>query len=343
VPSPSCPWAGPSRKKKRRDRTLPAPAAACYTLPMHTCDPSASDIISFAERLIALLERTSVVATYKYAVLIGLMDLCMEHTTPQGAPSEVFTTRQLAEKVLGLYWPHTRAFRSTPSQRILKQNTGKQARILSDIIDFRQSLPDQSVALHRARLELPLAYQQLLDQIEWTLILMPLPRVQRVGGEQEELLYSIAWGIDVARGPISAYQRGQASDFDNRIVLKPGVASHLLRLNGLLRPLVYRSWTTLVARINRDLVDESRLEDFLFGRGRIALTPLAPALRDIQNNRCFYCDHPLGPTAQVDHFIPWARFPDDGIENLVLAHPRRHDWCPPSETSQLIERQGVLG
>src|SRR5213592_5079376 len=24
----------------------------------------------------------------------------------------------------------------------------------------------------------------------------------------------------------------------------------------------------------------------------------------------------------VDHFIPWSRYPDDGLENLVVAHAR---------------------
>jgi len=47
-------------------------------------------------------------------------------------------------------------------------------------------------------------------------------------------------------------------------------------------------------------VDQSRLESFLFGTDRIALAPVRPGLLDL-------------------HFIPWARYPDDGIENLVVA------------------------
>jgi len=30
----------------------------------------------------------------------------------------------------------------------------------------------------------------------------------------------------------------------------------------------------------------------------------------------------MGGRADVDHFIPWARYPDDGLDNLVVAHPR---------------------
>ena len=42
------------------------------------------DLIAFGEALLGLLDRGSFVATYKYAVLIGLMDLCMEGTDCHG-------------------------------------------------------------------------------------------------------------------------------------------------------------------------------------------------------------------------------------------------------------------
>lgn len=41
----------------------------------------------------------------------------------------------------------------------------------------------------------------------------------------------------------------------------------------------------------------------------------------IQGCRCFYCDARLGDPArgQVDHFVPWSRYPDDSLDNLVVA------------------------
>ena len=45
-------------------------------------------------------------------------------------------------------------------------------------------------------------------------------------------------------------------------------------------------------------------------------------LRELQDNRCFYCDKRISGAADVDHFIPWARHPDNGIENLVIADSR---------------------
>ena len=40
--------------------------------------------------------------------------------------------------------------------------------------------------------------------------------------------------------------------------------------------------------------------------------------------RCFYCDEAIGSNEskrpEIDHFIPWSRFPNDNIENLVISH-----------------------
>jgi hypothetical protein len=91
------------------------------------------DLVAFAERVLALLDQGSFVATYKYAVLLALMDLCLEKTNKHGAAPDMVTTRELAEKVVELYWPQTSEFRG----RTLRQNAGRQARILTDIAAVR--------------------------------------------------------------------------------------------------------------------------------------------------------------------------------------------------------------
>ena len=49
-------------------------------------------------------------------------------------------------------------------------------------------------------------------------------------------------------------------------------------------------------------------------------------LREMQNDRCFYCDGRLSADAEVDHFVPWARYPNNALANLVVADPRcNHD------------------
>jgi len=47
---------------------------------------------------------------------------------------------------------------------------------------------------------------------------------------------------------------------------------------------------------------------------------------ELQEGRCFCGAERLasraGQTPDVDHFIPWSRYPDDGLENLIVAHAR---------------------
>jgi hypothetical protein len=61
--------------------------------------------IAFAEQLLTVLEEGSFTTTYKYAVILTLMDLCLEHSTKSGRAPAAVTTPQLAEKVVELYWP----------------------------------------------------------------------------------------------------------------------------------------------------------------------------------------------------------------------------------------------
>jgi hypothetical protein len=75
----------------------------------------------------------------------------------------------------------------------------------------------------------------------------------------------------------------------------------------------------MVAQLNQ--LEESQLDAFLFGVDRVHTAKIRAGLWEIQARRCFYCDaRIIEPThAHVDHFIPWARYPDDGLDNLVVA------------------------
>ena len=43
--------------------------------------PLGRDPFAFGEKLLSLLDEGAFTATYKYAVLLGLIDLCMEHSS----------------------------------------------------------------------------------------------------------------------------------------------------------------------------------------------------------------------------------------------------------------------
>lgn len=306
--------------------------------------------LRLAERLIQLLDRGGFTATYKYAVLVGLMDLCMELTGATGLPPDMITTWQLAEKVIELYWPQCAPY--DEKGLVLRQNVSKygqgaekrdtQAEIVRHIVEFRAGAdpnPAASLPLTRARAAAPDAHDKLARLVEWKLIEMPLPRLQLIGQEEDRFLYEYAFGKDIKRSVVSAYQQGNSQAFDNRLLLKPGVSAALVALNGVLRPLIYRNWTLMVASVNG--LEESRLEDFLFGADRISLVRVRPHLRDLQGGRCFYCDKAMPATCQIDHFVPWSRHADNSIDNLVAAHDscngRKSDFLAAAEH---VERWG---
>ena len=272
--------------------------------------------IGFAEKLMTVLGEGRYTATYKYAVLLGLMDLCLEHSTASGAAPRSVATPQLAEKVLELYWHHTTPF-PDPTSRVLRQNVGGQAELVSAIARFRErQAGDPSATLTRARIAAPARYEGLVREIEWKLVEMPLARVQVVGDQTDEFLYRIGWTQGVRRSDLDR------PGFDRSIRFVGNAADHLVRLSGLLRPIIQREWTRLVARLNADIVPEARLEDFLFGVDRTSTAAIRGDLRDLQDGRCFYCNARLGGDFDVDHFVPWVRYPDNGIENLVASDRR---------------------
>jgi len=275
------------------------------------------------EHVLELLQHGRRSSTYKHAVLIGLMDLCLEHTDGLGWPPSMLTTRQLAEKVVELYWPQVTSWREKP----LKQNVGKQGAILRAVEELRlEAAPAIGAGASAARvgLAMPEQYERVVRTVEWKLIEMPLPKLQRVGELDTGWLYRIGWDDGDSKpgeGRVRAYQEGRASDFDNRILLRSEVAMAFVRLHGLLRPFVEDQWAKDVARLNG--LEASRLRRFLFGASRTALVAVRLPLLGIQQGRCFYCDDAIAAKdSQVDHFVPWSRHPDDGLHNLVVAHSR---------------------
>ena len=81
-----------------------------------------------------------------------------------------------------------------------------------------------------------------------------------------------------------------------------------------------REWSAFVARRNPDVLEERNLDDFLFGAQRIGLERVRSPLRLLQDGRCFYCRVQLTGAPHVDHFLPWSRSSDNGVDNLVAAH-----------------------
>jgi 5-methylcytosine-specific restriction endonuclease McrA len=276
--------------------------------------------LALAERVLAILDEGSFSATYKFALFTAILDLCLERTGASGRPPDSLTTRQLAERVLELYWPHALPFGGHGPLRQGGVRRDQQAEIVARIVSFRARWASAHADTpHRARVAHPLAFSRLVDFVEWKLVEMPIPRLQVLGREEDRFLYEYHWDQHIRHAVVAAYQRGVPRVFDNRLLLKPGVSLHLVRLNSVLRPLFRREWALMVAGMNR--LPQAELERFLFGVERVALDTVRRPLLDLQDGRCFYCDRRIAAAADVDHFLPWSRYPDDGLDNLVAAHP----------------------
>jgi hypothetical protein len=204
-------------------------------------------VFAFGERLLNILDDGSFNATYKYAVLLGLIELCRERCTPEGAAPSSLTTRQLAEKIVEIYWPQSSPFVGEKKAKVLSQNAGGQAEMLSAIVKFRdRHAPDPSAPLSHARQSVKDAFERLVRLVEWKLVEMPLPRLQVVGNSEDRFIYEIGWDKSVRAADL------RSPSFDNQIRLIGRSGDYLVQLEGLLRPLVQRKWARMVARLNRE-------------------------------------------------------------------------------------------
>ncbi|MEI7703489.1 MAG: HNH endonuclease [Deltaproteobacteria bacterium] len=308
------------------------------------------DALTLAEKVLAILELGSFSATYKYALFTAILDLCMEKGLKGLSDPTVLTTTELAEKVIELYWPHAMPYEGKVVLRQGGGRAGSQAEILRAIEGFRSDPRNASgEILHRARTAHPVAWKRLVHEVEWKLIEMPIPRLQVSGSGEDRFLYEYSWNQDIKRSTVREHQKDVRDRFDNRLTLQPGVAEGLQALNGILRPLLRREWAGMVAAMNG--LPESRLEEFLFGASRISLDEVRGPLIEIQGSQCLYCRKALQGAIDVDHFIPWARYPDNGLDNLVAAHQRcnnpKRDFLAAAEHVERwalrnVERAGDL-
>lgn len=274
--------------------------------------PDERGAIAFAEKVLALLDQGAFTSTYKFAVLLGLTDLCLAGFTRDGHAPDSVTTAQLARAVTALYWTHAAPFGAP--QAVLRQNRGGQAEILTRVARARAlGATRAATTLHRFAAAFPDEHARLLREVEWCLIEQPITLLQKFGRQEDRFIYELPWDRPSRRA------FNQPGDFDNQLRFVGAAGDHLVRLAGLLRPLLQRRWAAAVSRMNE--LPESGLEDFLFGVSRAALAPVLPGLRALQDDRCFYC-HDRLRQPEVDHFLPWARIPLDAIDNLVVADRR---------------------
>jgi hypothetical protein len=135
----------------------------------------------------------------------------------------------------------------------------------------------------------------------------PLWKLQTVGRDENvklDFLYD-----NVGRGDV--------------VTLRPGVVFCFRRFHGLIEDLVRGAWVRFLRGITENRAhfgDLANLDEFLFGPKRESLDKYRKLLVEVQKDTCFYCARRLNAASDVDHFVPWSRYPSDLGHNFVLAH-----------------------
>ena len=264
--------------------------------------PTPEEQVQFLRNIQRLLAEGLFVASYKYALVHALADLAVLQGDDTGAPLEL-STKVIAAKFVELYWRQSRPFQvgGETTGLILQQNTGKQATIISQIATSQQQCGGSLCRFKQTAAD---RWSALLVEVDQVVRTMPLWKLQNVGDVRLEFLY-------------------ENMDQGNRVTLKPGVAYCFRVFYELVRDLIEGAWVRFVQKLNANrLGNTTDLGTFLFGQERASLDAYRPILLDIQRGNCLYCRKALSRNTQVDHFIPWSRYPASLGHNFVLAHDK---------------------
>ncbi len=278
--------------------------------------PSPEQQLLFLRCIQRLLVEGQFTASYKFALLHALADLSVLKGDDSGGELEL-QIADIAQHFIELYWQQCRPFEPGhgSSGYVLLQNTGRQAAVISQIFEAQRSFGG---SLARLRVSAPDLWTSLTGSVTRVVSGMPLWKLQTVGSERLDFLYE---NLD----------RSTRS-----ITLKPGVAYCFRAFYGLVRDLIQGAWVRFVQRLNAsELGHLTDLGAFLFDQQRASLEPYKAILTDLQGGRCFYCQRDLHRTVELDHFVPWARYPTDLGHNFVAAHPK----CNRSKSDHLAAEQ----
>ncbi|MGI5310643.1 S24 family peptidase [Rheinheimera sp. WS51] len=256
------------------------------------------DFIAYIQRLLTEGDFT---ATYKFALLHAIADVCIEQPLLANLNELKIDLATLADKLIILYWHHAMPFSSQHSDEsaLLKQNAGAQSKVITVLFECQKNNIGNFRQLKQSNL-----YKSTFNAAMTTLKNGPLWRLQILAKQEECFLYP----------------HTRSTEF---ITLNPGIASCFRRFYDLVVYLARNAWLQKIQSIkhNQALIGpQSQLQEFLFGVDRNALTKAKPVLVELQANICFYCQKVMKGDVEVDHFIPFSRYANDLGHNFVAAH-----------------------
>lgn len=255
-----------------------------------------SSHLQFLRNLQQVLEAGRYAATYKYALLQSLADLAIENE-PDTDGSMRLPVTEIAEKFIRYYWQQSAPYKGPDG--ILRQNKGPQAAIITRVANARAKHDNLVEIQKHAR-----RWRGLKNQVAAVVRKMPLWRLQVLPGGSNEFLY-------------------RESEFkDDSIRLLPDAVNSFRDLYVIVTNFVRGAWVLEIQSIafNQNILGETAgLQEFLFGTERNSLDRYRSILREYQHSRCFYCSKEVR-NGDLDHFIPWSRYPVDLGHNFVFAH-----------------------
>ncbi|MCO5316657.1 MAG: hypothetical protein M9938_10940, partial [Solirubrobacterales bacterium] len=178
-----------------------------------------SDPMVLGGKLLSLLDETAVVATYKPALLMSIIDCVTETGEIDSIP-----VQRLAERAIELYWPQTTIYPTTG--QVLAQNQGTQAKIVRAIVEYRSQAGVGARAIPE-RLRREKEWAKLIRQVEPSLAEMPIPRLQV---PFEPFLYEFDWPWKNTGG----WRVGSYNQSSRELRLMPGTVRSLISLGPLL-------------------------------------------------------------------------------------------------------------
>ena len=262
---------------------------------------SANAQLAFLEKIQRLFDEGEFSATYKFALMLTLTELAIEYGADDDAELALHLDL-VAERFALWYWRQASAYGPASGDSedgILVQNLGKQAAVINRIRGVYSDVQGNP-----ARAPAHPEWKRVISDIRAIVHNMPLRHLQVIGGETDRFLYNYPCVNKI-------------------LVLKRGISHNLRRFSPLIQQLAKAGWVQHVRSNHRNVAllgKKDDLESFMFGTPRAQLAKVSPILADMQDRRCFYGQGKLHSQVEVDHFIPWSRYPRDTAHNFVVAH-----------------------
>lgn len=263
-----------------------------------------------AQRVLAILDTGRRTQSYKFALLIALIEEMLDGVDAYGRPPASTTATALAHRVLRLYWSQTRPIDEEGHAMQSGQRNGlvDHAARTKDELGLPASMTFTSFeSLH------PAEAAALRTKARMAIGRDAIPRLQVFGTSGTSV--ATPFLFETWAPGVMGHVGG-----DDALSFLPGAAEGLLAMGPLLRMVIEREWLRFVEGHNTERVPEPVLERQLFGAVRISLAPVVTSLVELHDGACFYCAGVL-EAVDVDHFLPWSLSHDDTIDNLVPSCP----------------------